>query len=412
MNRRRGGLRAVLMLWGALAAALGGCQSREQTKTLVLPSLEDQTMDLEKLRISSIREYVGSGREEDRMCLEWGEQGNLLYLVRMEGENCLYETVDTRTGEVVSSVRLDDRGKSMGNVSVAPGGKCVCYEMEDGEGMELAAFFPEKGIRVTLHAWEDSEETFSYVWSDDGKRLFSWQNGDTKDPYADWSVTGYDLTGAAVVEGDSHFHGQKWEFALKGQGRSWRIVLPDAEGTEIYVREQFRTFNGFQDDEGEAGGMTVPEASNWLLLPDTATMTKLQDYSQDSVYPVKYTAAGLFYQDADGTLRLVEDIRSGLPAGKVLIPGDSERYAPIPCICENGDHIFLVEWLEPSVYQISGIRISDGEVDGEPVVLYRDNYDSLVRIAVRSDRVVTFWGRETPEEERYHYKVTVLEYWP
>lgn len=69
-----------------------------------------------------------------------------------------------------------------------------------------------------------------------------------------------------------------------------------------------------------------------------------------------------------------------------------------------------MEWLEDSLYQISGVRMIDREPEGEPVVLYRDNYDSLIRMTVWQDQAVIFWGTEPTGENQYQYKITVLEY--
>ena len=72
--------------------------------------------------------------------------------------------------------------------------------------------------------------------------------------------------------------------------------------------------------------------------------------------------------------------------------------------------MFLMEWVNYSMYQISGARIVDGKVDGQPVVLYNDNYESLNEIKIVSDQAVVFWGEEFLENNGYRYKVTVLRY--
>ncbi len=128
------------------------------------------------------------------------------------------------------------------------------------------------------------------------------------------------------------------------------------------------------------------------------------------VYPVKYTPLGLFVQEEDGALSLVDKICGEHPQKRVLIPGSYGQFAPSFCICEKGYHVFLAEWLDYSRYQISGVRILDGVPEGDPVVLYQDNYDSLVRMTVWQDQAVVFWGTEPTGENQYQYKITVLEY--
>lgn len=400
----------ALFLSVILTAVTGGCGDKEQTRVIELPPLEVQVMDAQKFRINSIQEYVGSGREEERLQLAWGERMELLYLMKVEEDNYLYQTIDTKSNTVISSICVEERAADMANISIAPGGRYVSYEIQNGGGgMELKAFFPESGIRQILHTWEDPEETFAYIWSDDGTKLISWQSGDTKNPYADWCITEYHLDSVTTDVQEGSFKGRRTQFLMKGQGHSWRIVLPNADGSEIYVREQFRTFHDSVTDEEVKREDNGRDALNWLLT-EKAVVTELSEYSQESVYPVKYTAKGLFVQEADGTLCLVDDVRLEHPEKRVLLPAAYDQYVPSLCICENGDHVFLTEWLDYSRYRISGVRIVNGEPEGEPEVLYQDNYDSLIQMAVWQDQAVVFWGKESMDEEQYHYKITVLEY--
>lgn len=416
MKRGNGKARAALfsvILTAVLAAALTtGCGEKEQNRVIELPPLEIEIMDVEKLRINSIQEYVGAGREEERLQLAWGEGAELLYRMKVEDSRYLFQTIDTKSNTVLGSICVDERAADMSNIFIAPGGRYVSYEIQNGGGgMELRAFFPETGIRQILHTWEDSQETFSYIWSDDGNKLISWQNGNTKNPYADWCITEYDLESVQKDTQDgSAFIGWRSQFLMEGQGYSWRIVLPNADGSEIYVREQFRTFNASVTDDEAKQEDHGRNAFNWLLLTKTSVRTELSEYSQESVYPVKYTPTGLFVQEEDGALSLVDHIRGEHPQKRVLIPGSYGQFAPSFCICEKGDHVFFAEWLDYSRYQISGVRIVDGVPEGDPVVLYQDNYDSLVRMTVWQDQAVVFWGTEPTGENQYQYKITMLEY--
>lgn len=388
--------------------AMGGCGDRERTRVVALPPIELQALDNEGIRIDSIREYVGSGREEERLHLAWDRQAELLYQMKVEEDSCLYQAIDTWSNTMVSSVCVEDRAGDMSNISIAPGGRYVSYEIQNGGGMELRVFFPKSGIRQTLHTWEDPEETFSYIWCDDGTRLISWQNVDTRNPNAEWTVTEYNLASVSGEIQEGSFVGERTQFLMEGQGRSWRTVLPNADGSEIYVREQFRTFQDSMADEGEERE-EGKDALNWLLSGEIDRM-ELAEYSQEPVYPVKYTPMGLYVQEADGSLCLVENIRSEHPVMKEVLSAAQEQLVPALCVCENGDHVFRMEWLHYSRYQVSGVRIQGGEVDGDPVVLYQGNYESLIRMAVQEDQAVVFWGKVPLDEEQYHYKVTVLEY--
>ena len=122
----------ALFLSVILTAVTGGCGEKEQTRVIELPPLEVQVMDAQKFRINSIQEYVGSGREEERLQLAWGERAELLYLMKVEEDNYLYQTIDTKSNTVISSVCVEDRAADMANISIAPGGRYVSYEIQNG----------------------------------------------------------------------------------------------------------------------------------------------------------------------------------------------------------------------------------------------------------------------------------------
>lgn len=387
-----------------MAAVLSGCGTGGQDRTIVLPSLENQVMDSEKFRIDHIQQYIGSGYAENVICLAWGDPGtDMLYLLKKVDGQYLYQTIDTGEDTVLSSIFVDDR--FLTNVSIAPGGEYLSYEVQDGEEMNLIVLCPGQETRQILHRWEDPEETFSYVWSDDGTMLFSWQNGDAGDIYEEWQVTRYEME----ADPEEGLRSIVVQFQMKSSGRAWRSVCPNADGSEIYVREQLSTFGSSMSDEGENGVDESLNAYNWLLLPNTVTVEALPEYSKTPVYPVRYTQAGLFVQEESGDLYLIGDIRSPLVKTK-LLSGNEGSYDPVPYVCINGDHVFLMEWINYSMYQISGVRIVDGEADGQPIVLYKDNYESLNQIKIVGDQAVVFWGEEFLENNGYRYKVTVLRY--
>lgn len=413
---------SVGILGGLLAASvLGGCGYREQDKTIVLPTTEYQMADSGKFRIDHIQEYAGRGDSGEVLCMALGEPGtDTLYLLKKEQESYLYQTIDISEDTVRSSILMEER--AMANIRIAPGGRYLSYEVQEGDETSLVVFFPAQGTRLVLHIWEDPEEIFSYVWSDDGTKLFSWQSGDTGNPHEEWQVTRYGMeTGP-----DGSFQSTAVQFQMRGNGRAWRSVLPNADGSEVYVRDQVSVFSdslweeremGEEGDQARSGSGTNIEAAwgegqdtgNWLLFPDTARAMELPEYSEESVYPVRYTPAGLFIQEENGTLYLIRDIRSQ-PVKKELASGNPGSFDPVPYVCANGDHVFLMEWINYSMYQIRGLRILDGEADGQPVVLYRDNYESMVQLTVVEDQAVVFWGDEYSGNGAYRYKVTILEY--
>lgn len=391
MNRRKRKYGIVILGGILLAAVLSSCGVGGQDKIVVLPPLENQVTDSEKFRIDHIQQYIGGGYAENVLCLAWGDPGtDMLYLLKQEDVGYVYQAIDTREDTVLSSIFVDDR--LLANVSIAPGGEYLSYEVQNGEEMNLIVLCPSQGIRQILHRWEDQEETFSYIWSDNGTMLFSWQNGDTGDTYKEWQVTRYEME----TDPEEGFGYIVVSFQMKGNGHAWRIVCPNADGSEICVREQ-------------ASALGSSMSYNWLLLPDTAAVEELPEYSKTPACPIRYTQAGLFVQEESGDIYLIEDIRSQ-PVKTKLISGNEGAYDPFTYVCANGDHMFLVEWVNHSMYQISGVRIVDGKVDGQPVALYNDNYESLNQIKIVGDQAVVFWGEEFLENNGYRYKVTVLRY--
>lgn len=191
--KRRKRKRCIAFGGGILiAAVLSGCSVGEQDKTIVLPPLENQVMDSEKFRFDNMQQYIGSGYAENVVCLTWGDAGrDILYLLKKEDDRYVYQVIDTRQDTVLSSIFVDDH--SLANVSIAPGGGYLSYEVQDGEEMNLIVFRPSQGSRQILHRWQKQGEDFSYIWSDDGTMLFSWQNGDTGDTYKEWQVTRYEM---------------------------------------------------------------------------------------------------------------------------------------------------------------------------------------------------------------------------
>ena len=105
----------------------------------------------------------------------------------------------------------------------------------------------------------------------------------------------------------------------------------------------------------------------------------------------------------------MEEIRSN-PVIKELISADPKRLTSNPYICENGDHVVLMEWVNNSMYQVSGVRVADGEIEGVPMVLFKDNNESQVQMTDLGYQAVMIWGREYLDGARYRYRVTALEY--
>lgn len=199
------------------------------------------------------------------------------------------------------------------------------------------------------------------------------------------------------VDAEGTFQSREVQFQMKGNGRAWRSVLLNEDGSEVYVRDQVSVF-------GDSGSEGELEENGNLADNDYVTGGGMGE-STNRTDSSNVAGSGM----ENGTLYLIEDIRSQ-PVKRELAQGNPGPFDPVPYVCVNGDHVFFMEWVDYSTYQISGMRIVDGEAESQPVALYKESYESMVQLTVLGDQAVMFWGEEYMEGGNYRYKVTVLEY--
>lgn len=385
---------------------LCGCGQREMTKTISLPETKREE-NTSEIIIKDIRKYVYDGHSEDTLWMSWGEAGSdIAYMLILEENGYMYRKIDVKTKQILNEVFVDDRWIS--NVHIAPGGRYISYEVENESNLVL--FIPEEEEKIVLCQWEEGQETYSYTWSADGTKLFSWQNGDNyiKNPDEDWSITCYGIQ-KLKSGGKEESRVVKDEIQMKSKGYSWRSVLPNSDGSRVYVREEYETFLDGKNVEDRVESTSKSEekinAENWLLLPKNYEKKKLPEYSKEAVYPVKYTKAGLYFQNVEGDLFLVEDIEEKPAPEELFNTANMEIY-----ICEDGDHIFLVEWrYNMESLQLSGVRMTEGKPTTKQV-LYKEAYQNADISIDAGDTAITVWGNEYLGEDRYSFKVTELEY--
>lgn len=212
---------------------------------------------------------------------------------------------------------------------------------------------------------------------------------------------------------------------MEGTGHGWRSVLPNADGSEVYVREEHEDYvvggvkeEGYIENEEDVNkeNMNKSEkkppggkgAESWILAPDTGEKKKLEEFSSDAVYPVKYTKAGLFAKDLDGNLLLVENVGNEPVVNKLC-----KTYDEIVNICENGDHLFRLEWMDNSLthYQVSGARIEDGQLKTRQVLYKSQDGEGADGCHIVDDSMVAILDRRYFERgDRHTFNITVLEY--
>ena len=263
-----------------------------------------------------------------------------------------------------------------------------------------------EGKHIVLRKWNESLQGFSYIWSDDGTKLFSWQDGDNYafSPDTDWCVTCYDME---TVKQDSNggLSIEKKEFRMEGNGHAWRHVLPNADGTKVYVREEYESFSDSKEKEYSENQEIKKKkaARNWLIMPEKQEIKKLQEYADEPVNPVKYTKKGLYFQK-EGKLLLVENPED-TPSVKELF-----RVAGMEVnICGNGDHIFLIEWMDDlQSMQLSGVKLEGTEPTAKQA-LYKASFEGGDCISA-DDSAIVLQGYEYLENDRCNFKVMELGY--
>ncbi len=431
MSGRKGKIRKALravLIFTVLASGsvLWGCARQETTKTIGLPDTENGEKGIPGFVIKTIREYVYDGHSEDNLRFGWGGTGSdTAFLLRYGEKGYTFRKIDVNTKQTVSETFVDDR--MLFNIQIAPGGRYISYEAETEEeaAPELVLFCTGEGERVVLRQWDECLQDFSYVWSDDGTKLFSWQNGDNPAflPDTDWCVTCYDMD-TLVRDNNGRLTVQKTEMKMPGSNYAWRHVLPDAHGTTVYVREEYETFSDSKKGEylhGQAKKKAAQEANtenaepeieskgqpakNWLLTPKELRIEKLPEYAKNAVWPIKYTKNGLYYQSEEKKLYLAGNIEEK-PEVKELFSVSNAQV----CICGKGDHIFLAEWTDDlQNMQISGVKMEESEPQTKQV-LYQTACESADYAIAPDDAAIVLCQSVYLGDDRYSFKVTELGY--
>ena len=132
---------------------------------------------------------------------------------------------------------------------------------------------------------------------------------------------------------------------------------------------------------------------------------KVSEYSKETVWPVKYTKKGLYYQNEEGMLLLAENVEDK-PSVKELFRASNMEIA----ICGNGDHIFHVEWIDDMQnMQISGVKL-EGTQPTAKQVLYKDSCEGVEFYVSADDSAIVLRGYEYPGDDRCSFKIMKLGY--
>lgn len=369
---------AFLLLSALLLGMLCGCGESEKTKTIILPD-KSGNLSSEAINIRNIQEYSYEGNPTEGGNITLNERGNLCLIVPLEKVGYEFQEITLSDKQVVH--RIPIKGTSIANIQLAPGGRYVSYEVIEKETQQLIALETEEERSIVLHHWKDLNQLYMYQWSGDGSILFSWEDGlNYAQDSVNWHIHQYHL--------ESNFLESESETLVEGSGNASRQVLPNYDGSQVFVRERY--VNG-----GEA---------NWLFWPNKEDNDYPLYTPSEINWAVKFSQNGLYMADVEGNLCLVTNLL-GKPEEKTLIPFNNMALE----VCEKGDHIFLIEKDSSGKAQLSGIFRESGVVEEQ--VLYKNIDADASNIAIsQDDTKVVMQNCKYLEDDRCLFTVTVLEY--
>lgn len=386
------------LLFSALLTGMScSCQEAEKTKTILLP--EKTSLDSGAINILNIQEYsYEAGPAEEQIAVN--NRGNLCLLFQPE-EGYLFQEIDLSAKNILHEIEIKDN--SISNIRLAPGGRYISYEIVEKEAQWLVVLSTENEQKAVLHHWNNLKELYMYDWSGDGNSLFSWEDGRNheKDEFSEWHIRRYDL-GESLPETES-------KRLMKGSGYAWRKVLPNQDGTQIFVREEYVENGGERnwligDDLITEGQYTENAESNGQIDTDTGCYP-INYMPLEINWPIKFSPKGLYVMDTEGNLCLIPNFKEQSGA-KIIMPYNNIAME----ICEKGDHIFFIEEDTSGQLQLCGIRIQNGII-GEKQILYKNMDAEAFNMAISTEDTAVFVQLcKFLEDESCRFTVIALEY--
>lgn len=387
---------------------LCGCEEQEITKTVPLSNETEE--EAEGIDVKNIQEYIYEGNVID---ITWSEEaaGKLCLIKGLENRGIL-QWVDVYQKTVSEEIVFEE--SMIGYVKTAPGGRFIAYEHEAEEFRELIVYEVESGEKEAVMTWNDWSTIYRMEWSDDGTKLLVWtdieESGENQDIGGERIMYCYDMESEEKLSS---------QVRIPVNGKMWRGMYPNEDASRVFIDEEYYTEEydwgeentEFENEELEGDGEDYiselkAKEKNWLVDMETKEVREVDIARTNIGIPIKYTKRGLFGID-EGKLWLARE-PLGQVSGKRLLETKEEDV----CICENGDHIFLIEKEEGTGYlQVTGILLEDGEIK-EYQVLYK-GVDGNFEMPFFK----TFIGKDdhelvicSIEHDLWHMNMKVLEY--
>ncbi len=389
-----------------MAVLLCGCGAQEITKTVVLSNgtKEEHT----GINIKNIQEYT---YEEGVIDVTWSDDAiGSLCVVWFPGEQGMCRKIDVYQKTVSEEIVFEEN--VMGYVKAAPGGKYIVYLNMVDDIQELVVYEVETGKREVYKDWNLTSNVDEVMWSGDGTKMFVRMNivdGEDGTEY----VYRFDMESEEKTES---------QVKIPAVSGDWVEMFPNEDGSKVFVEEYFgeeemeKERKYIESDEwniGIEGNMAAwagnPEMSGtnkrgWILDMETGGVEELDSAWLNIGTPVKYTEEGLFGTDGD-KLWIARGPLGQTPGKRLL-----EEECMDICICEKGDHVFLIEREAGTNHlQVTGILLEDGEIQ-EYQVLYKGidgDYEQAFTGMDDHELVIQSVGHK---EDEWFTKTTVLEY--
>lgn len=413
MRSDRKGIKQVIALIVA-GLLLCGCAGQETSKTIVLPKETEDAEDNAGIDVRDIKEYSFEGSV---YAMTWKRDSREeICVLRDQGGGLGYQTMNIYQGTESDIVVFEERPVSVSQI--APGGQCVLYETFDNGMIQLILYRVQTGEKLVIHERErdDSAEAYYFKWSGDGTRFFVWPDGNYSGQNAvqTYPICRYDA-----------LSGEKTEIMMEGTENAWRQVIPNEDGSKVYMREEYPDNEGnasvfseewlelYRIENTELGTgaayadgyeSSIPGRS-WVLEMETAAIREIDGENGDILNLIRYTDQGVIGRNEEEVWMMAEPL-SEFQKERILMT-DCEKV----CVCGKGDHIFLLDRESGTdTMQIMGIKVQDGEIVGRQV-LYKgiNGYCAGAEVGADDGELIV-QTIEYLENGNSLAQVTVLEY--
>ncbi len=389
---------------------LCGCEEQEAAKTIVIPEVTEETT--QGIELKNIQEYTYEGEIMD---ITWtgDTAGNLCVIkdAKNRGMLGIFQKIDIYQKAVSEEIVFEE--SMIGYVKIAPGGKYIAYEHPVDGNRELILYEVETGKKEAVMVWNIGSSIYTMEWCGDGTRLFVWtdmeESGENQNIGEERIVYCFDM---------EREEKEVNQMRLPITGRMCGGMFPNEDGSRVFIEEKYYGEDGGWGEEETDSNYKEAAVGNgeesikgryWLLNVETGEVQEADVAHMNIKVPVKYTNLGLFGTDGD-KLWLARELLGQASKKRLL----EKEYEDI-CVCDKGDHIFLIEKEEGANYfQVTGILLEDGEIQ-EYQVLYKGIYGDFEQPFIEAfigmdDHELVLSSIEYGEEEQWRLKVKVLEY--